>query len=140
MSCQGKPIEMQDLRTAEQKQMMEKFAPLLFTLASQGATPFLHQLSAPPDKGMFDAMNMMSMVGTGKPYTWGGMQTGAYPSAGGGVNLPAWNYDWTDPTRGEDTVEKDQLVDPHKQKVIYKPGYDPYAPWTPDPEGVKKKA
>jgi len=85
MACQGKPVEMQDLRTAEQKQMMQKLLPILLGGMEKGATPFGGQLSAPPDPGMLSAMNMMMQVGGQGPYQYPGMQTGPYGGGGGGL-------------------------------------------------------
>jgi len=79
MSCQGKPIEMQDLRTPEQKDVMAALGPLILAGINRGATPFGGQLSAPPDPSMLQAMNMMSQVGGQGPYRFPGMQTGPYP-------------------------------------------------------------
>ena len=63
MSCQGKPVEMADIRTPEQKEMIAAMLPLILGGIGKGATPFGGQLSAPPDPSMLNAMNMMSMMG-----------------------------------------------------------------------------
>ena len=96
MSCQGKPVEMADIRTPEQKEMIAAMLPLILGGIGKGATPFGGQLSAPPDPSMLNAMNMMSMMGGQGPYQWPGMQTGPYSpppgmtpgGGGGGGNRP----------------------------------------------------
>ena len=106
MSCQGDPIEMADLRTKEQKQMMEKMGPLIWEMMGKGATPFGGKLTQGPDPGMLQAMNMMSMVGGQGPYQVPGMQTGAYPPPPG-MNLPPWDSNWKETTNGTDPFEKE---------------------------------
>ena len=76
---------MSDLRTAEQKQMMSKLLPMILSGMERGATPFGGQLTRGPDKGMLDAMNMMSWRGGQGPYQYPGMQTGPYGGGGGGL-------------------------------------------------------
>ena len=146
MSCQGKPIEMQDLRTAQQKQMMEKMGPLIWDMMSKGATPTPPnmRLTQPPDQGMLQAMNMMSMVGGQGPYQAPGMQTGPYPPPPG-MNLPPWDQNWTtngnnekdsykekDEKYAHDNITEDRgrggrgTADWKRRRRDY---YDPYSAW-----------
>ena len=127
MSCQGKPIEMRDVgRTEEQKQMMAKLMPLILSGMERGATPFPgQQLTQPPDQGMLNAMNMMSMVGGQGPYQVSGMQLGPYAGgggitpggggAGGGGGGPG-PKDWTPPLNdpGDDWWKRDPYAPPRK--------------------------
>jgi len=63
MSCQGDPIEMQDLRTSEQKQAMSLIFGLLSGGMPYGATPRQNPMSAPPDQAQMQGMNIMTNLG-----------------------------------------------------------------------------
>ena len=63
MSCQGDPIEMQDLRTDEQKQAMSLIFGLLSGGMPYGATPRQNPMSAPPDQAQMQGMNIMTNLG-----------------------------------------------------------------------------
>jgi hypothetical protein len=80
--CEGEKIDLTSLRTPEQQEVLKALAPLLLSGIERGNTPFSGALSAPPDPSMLNAMNMMSMVGTGKPYNFPGFMWGGYPQPG----------------------------------------------------------
>jgi len=118
MSCQGEPVEMQDLRTDEQKQAMSLIFGLLSGGMPYGATPRQNPMSAPPDQAQMQGMNIMTNLGhimSGgqqpyNPYTYEsypyGMQPpipqpGPYTNFGDNPtdrrifdkDIPRWDYD-----------------------------------------------
>jgi hypothetical protein len=80
--CEGEKIDLTSLKSPEQQAVLKALAPLLLSGIEKGNTPFSGALSAPPDPSMLNAMNMMSMVGTGKPYNFPGFMWGGYPQPG----------------------------------------------------------
>lgn len=61
--CQGEPIEFQDIRAPEQRQLMTNLLPMIQAGLQRGATPYPGQLSAPYDPGQTAAMNTMMGLG-----------------------------------------------------------------------------
>ncbi|GAG28191.1 unnamed protein product, partial [marine sediment metagenome] len=63
MSCQGEPIEMEDLRTAGQKNIMESLGKYLLPNIGKTRAPYPGALNAPPDPGQLAAMDTMMGLG-----------------------------------------------------------------------------
>ena len=130
MCCKGKEIELKDLRTPEQQQMMQAMFPLLLSGIQRGATPFGGQLSTPPDPSMLHAMNVMMQAGGQGPYSFPGFQQGPYGQMGGMQpgpfnNGPPQKYPWP-----HDDDPYGNPVDPYAPSPLP----DPYAPIrTPPP-------
>jgi len=122
VSCQGKPLEMRDLRTEGQKNVMARLAPLFLAGIQQGATPFPGMLSQPPDPSMLNAMNMMSQVGGQGPYMFPGFQSGAYPMPG------QVNFNNPPPLNNPGGGGGASLPGEENRQGNFVP-YDPYAPW-----------
>ena len=72
MSCQGEPIEMKDLRTEGQQEIMEKLGDYLALMIEQTREPYTGQLNAPSDPGQLAAMNTMMGLGTRAFYNGSG--------------------------------------------------------------------
>jgi len=63
MSCEGKPIEMQDLRTDDQKAIMKALGNYLMPNIGKTRAPYPGALNAPPDPGQLAAMDTMMGLG-----------------------------------------------------------------------------
>lgn len=63
MSCQGEPIEMEDLRTEGQQNVMANLGALLMPNIGKTRAPYPGMLSAPPDQAQLAAMDTMMGLG-----------------------------------------------------------------------------
>jgi len=91
VSCEGKPVELQDLRTAGQKEAMEKLGGYLTPSIGQTRDPYPGTLSAPYDPGQLAAMN--TMMGMGGYAGYDNPQMSLGPGARVGPAGPAGSAD-----------------------------------------------
>jgi len=122
--CKGEEIDFKDLRTEEQKQMMQLLGGIIAGNIKKGATPFPGPRNAPPDMGQMAAMNTMMGIGGYGPYSYNPIPMGSQPpigmgapfplpgpngpvpppddGGGGGQMPPGWDWKYPDPNKGPD--------------------------------------
>ena len=127
--CKGEEIDFKDLRTEEQKQIMQMLGGIIAGNIQMGATPYNAPRNAPPDIGQMAAMNTMMQKGGYGGYTYNPIPMGNQPpigmrapftglggggpgpgysgggdyDGGGGQMPPGWDWKYPDPNKGGDT-------------------------------------
>lgn len=123
--CKGEQIGYTDLKSPEQKALLQKLIGMASTGMSQGATPYKGKIAAGIDPLMMMAANIMSNYGSGKNYT--GTPTMGMPSAWYGAKPSAGTMPWSG--GGGGTTNPGTPLPPGTPSDLPLPPPNATAPW-----------